>query len=346
MFADAVKALGGMDGVDDAAGDAVDAGDGVETEAKGKAPDPADAQTETTPEKPEKQKVPAARAAEPDGDGDDPDDPEPVTVADHVRRRQARAEEKRRLREKEQALEQRQRELMADIERREERLRQLEEAKANKDFETIAKLSGYGSWAEMTRAEISKQVDPTTTAVERLEARLDRQEREQQEERRRIAEAEAANAKKAQAQVYIDKVAERLLTLEGVPTRLRKDPRFLEQVIEVQREHYDPDLEETLPLKQAVKIVVDSLKETKEALAQALSDEEESSAGGTPATETPAGGARTTETTAKKGKKPLAVSQDDLADASPEMTIDKVGAKKHLDFWGRKMQKAADAQRG
>lgn len=200
-----------------------------------------------------------------------------------------RAEFRAWKRSQQQAIEQRERELLGKVEGTKAELReQIEFAQRvtqladDHDFDGLAKLLRFENWDGLQAAYASRLTDPNYRQLRELqEERRQRKEREEQEARSKAENERRTRLQQAQATYREELSASCAQSANKIVRSLAKDPDFLAVVSAIQREEYDPRTQTTVTPEQALELVGPRrqqalsarLKELREALNSAFEEE-------------------------------------------------------------------------
>ena len=123
------------------------------------------------------------------------------------------------------------------------------------DPDGFAQATGFKDFNEFQQSFIKRLADPNYMELRKLQ-----QWKEQKEQREREQEAEGLNraeqAKRAKAySEYMSDLTEKCKASSNpLVAAMHDDPLFLQAVYNVQKDHWDPDKQQTVPVEEAIRI--------------------------------------------------------------------------------------------
>jgi hypothetical protein len=150
----------------------------------------------------------------------------------------------------------------------------LEKAKIieSGDPDGIAKMLGYKSFGEWSMEYVHNQNNPERKKMRELEGRLEAERQERERERSEAQAHQQTAAQRAAEERYREHLAAELAEDPEV-SDLAGDKQFLDQVILVQKQHWNPKTKGTISSSDAAQIVVDKAYQAYLALHKRFGDQ-------------------------------------------------------------------------
>lgn len=133
-----------------------------------------------------------------------------------------------------------------------DRIAQFEKAEDSGDLDGMAKALGHENWEKLQETALARITDPHYKELQDL-----KKWRQQEEERKKVEAEERKKQEETQSRQqaernYMQSLSTEMKSAGGLFEALHDDAGFVSQVMQIQRMHWDPELEQSISFEQAV----------------------------------------------------------------------------------------------